>query len=123
MGELGLWYRLSRLAFVGGSLVPHGGQNPLEAAILGCAVVTGSEVVNFQETVERLREAGGILLVEDTDGLARAVGGLLADPSRRALQAERALAAAEAQAGALPGIADALEPLFEEAERRRAARG
>ncbi|MEX0758091.1 MAG: 3-deoxy-D-manno-octulosonic acid transferase, partial [Tistlia sp.] len=86
---------------------------------LGCALVTGRQVENFQETVERLEAAGAILLVENTDGLAAAIGGLLADPSRRAAQAERGLAAAEAQAGVLAGIADALDPLFAEAEKRR----
>src|SRR5690606_18825986 len=96
MGELGLWYRLSPLAFVGGSLVAHGGQNPLEAVKLGCAVVTGRQVVNFQETVDRLEAVGGILLVDDTEGLASAIGGLLSDPHRRAAQAEQASAAAEA---------------------------
>ena len=42
MGELGLFFRLADAAFIGGSLIPHGGQNPLEAALLGCAIVHGS---------------------------------------------------------------------------------
>lgn len=122
MGELGLWYRLAPLAFVGGSLVPHGGQNPIEAARLGCAVVTGWQMMNFLETVERLQAAGAIQLVDNTDRLAAVVGGLLADPSRRAVQAERGLAAAEAQAGALAAIVEALDPLFAEADERLSLR-
>lgn len=118
MGELGLLYRLAPLAFIGGSLVPIGGHNPLEAAKLDCAVVSGRHVGSFQETVDSLEAAGGLLLVEDTDALAAAVGGLLADPHRRAHQAEEALKVAERQAAALADIVDALDPLFAEAERR-----
>ncbi len=119
MGELGLWYRLAPLAFLGGSLVPIGGHNPLEPAKLGCAVVSGRQTENFQETVDSLVAAGGLQLVDDTDGLAAAVGQLLAEPTRRVAQSDRALAVADTQAAALTRIVDSLDPLFAEAEADR----
>jgi 3-deoxy-D-manno-octulosonic-acid transferase len=57
-GEMGLWYRLARIAFVGGSLVPVGGHNPFEPLALGCAVMHGPEVANFSEAYETLDHLG-----------------------------------------------------------------
>jgi len=51
MGELGLFYRVSPLALIGGSFIDHGGQNPIEAVQLGCAVITGPSMFNFAEVV------------------------------------------------------------------------
>ncbi len=70
LGELGLFYRLARLAFVGGSLVPHGGQNPLEPARLGCAIMLGPHCWNFADPVGRLLAADAALPVADAATLA-----------------------------------------------------
>ena len=51
IGELGLFYRVSPLALIGGSFIDHGGQNPIEAVQLGCAVITGPSMFNFAEVV------------------------------------------------------------------------
>jgi 3-deoxy-D-manno-octulosonic-acid transferase len=59
IGELGLFYRLAPLAFVGGSLVPHGGQNPLEAARLSRAVMAGPHTENFASAYEAIFAAQG----------------------------------------------------------------
>ena len=59
MGELGLFYRLSGIVFMGGSLVEHGGQNPIEAVKLGAAVVHGPHVFNFSDVYEALDDADG----------------------------------------------------------------
>jgi 3-deoxy-D-manno-octulosonic-acid transferase len=84
LGELGLWYRLSPIAFVGRSLVPPGGgQNPLEPARLGCAIAVGPYTGNFPEPVALLREAGALVEVADAAGLANFVTAMLADPERR----------------------------------------
>ena len=57
LGELGLWYRLAPIAFVGRSLVPPGGgQNPLEPARLGCAIAVGPHTGNFADHVAMLRD-------------------------------------------------------------------
>lgn len=83
MGELGSWYRLSRCALIGKSLVPPGGgQNPLEAARLGCAVAIGPHTGNFADAVQVLSEAGALTSVKDASSIAEWVGGLLNDPER-----------------------------------------
>jgi len=93
LGELGLWYRVTPIAFVGRSLVPPGGgQNPLEPARLGCAIAVGPYTGNFQEPVALLREAGGLEEVTDAAALAGFVTTVLADPGRRRDMACRAAA-------------------------------
>ena len=66
MGELGLFYRLVHFCFVGGSLIRHGGQNPLEPAKLGCAVLTGPHTFNFTPAYEALLAAQGVGRVNST---------------------------------------------------------
>jgi len=79
LGELGLWYRLSPLAAMGGSLIPHGGQNPMEPARLGIAVVFGPHMFNFAELSADLVTRGAALQVPDAQGMASALSDLLGD--------------------------------------------
>lgn len=102
MGELGLFYRLSPLAVMGGSLVPHGGQNPLEPARLGCALVTGPHMSNFAEVMDNLRQGAAVTEVADEAALVAVLGGLLSDGAR--LAAFGASAASVATAG--DGVVD-----------------
>lgn len=83
MGELGLFYRLAPVVCMGGSFVPHGGQNPVEPAQLGCAVLYGPHMWNFDEITRQLEGAGGALPLADAAALAEAVGRLLADDEAR----------------------------------------
>lgn len=80
LGELGLFYRLCDIVFIGGSLVPHGGQNPLEAARLRCAVLTGPHTHNFADMVEDMQNAGALLRVGNAAQLADTVGKLITHP-------------------------------------------
>jgi 3-deoxy-D-manno-octulosonic-acid transferase len=94
MGELGLWYRLAGIAFVGRSLLaPGGGQNPLEPARLGCAIAVGPFTGNFTDHAALLRAAGGLTDVADAAGLARFVAAMLDDPEQRRRLGEQAAAA------------------------------
>ena len=109
IGELGLWYRLAHVAFVGRSLLPPGGgQNPLEPARLRCPVVVGPHTGNFTDPVARLRDADAITEVVDAAGLAAAVGGLLHDEAGRRARAERAFEAVQLYAGLPAYTAEAL---------------
>lgn len=83
LGELGLWYRLSPVVMMGGSLVPVGGHNPLEPARLGCAVLFGPQMFNFSEARAGLLAESGALQVQDVPGIAEAVSALLQDTTRR----------------------------------------
>ena len=82
MGELGLFYRLSPIVFMGGSLVEHGGQNPIEAVKLGASVVHGPHVFNFTDVYEALDHAGGARRADSQEALVKQLGQLLADPER-----------------------------------------
>ena len=114
LGELGLLYRLAPVAFIGKSLVPPGGgQNPLEAARLGCPVLFGPHMANFAEPGGRLLRAGGARQVADARELAAAVAELLERPATRAAMAERARAATSAEADVLGATLAALAPLLE----------
>ncbi len=90
LGEMGVLYRLAPVVCVGGSLVPHGGQNPIEPAQLGCALLFGPYMGNFAEVAAELVDAGAAWSVRDGAGLADAVGRLLDDPDRRRRLAEAA---------------------------------
>ncbi len=97
LGELGLWYRLGSVAFIGRSLIPPGGgQNPLEPARLGCAIATGLYVDNFTDHVALLRAAGALEVTEDVPALIRFADAMLADPEARREMGERAREAVKA---------------------------
>jgi 3-deoxy-D-manno-octulosonic-acid transferase len=99
LGELGLWYRLAPIAFVGRSLVsPGGGQNPLEPARLGCAIAVGPYTANFADHVALLRQVGGLVEVADAAALAGFVSRMLNDPALCVQLGERAAASARRHA-------------------------
>jgi 3-deoxy-D-manno-octulosonic-acid transferase len=104
MGELGLFYRLTGIAFIGGSLVAKGGHNPFEAARLGCAVLHGPDMSNCAAMAAALAAAGAAETVSDAAALTQAASSLLADQQ---LRAERAAAAGRVAAAAL-GVLDAV---------------
>ena len=110
MGELGLIYRLSPLVFMGGSLVRHGGQNPIEPAKLGAAILHGPHVWNFVEIYAALDEAGGAAQVDQVEQLAARAGAWLRDDAARARAAAVARATVENLSGALERTLAALEP-------------
>lgn len=70
MGEMGMYYAMADLAFVGGSLVPIGGHNLLEPAALGVPSLTGPHFFNFKEIVMLLQKADALTLVKNADDLA-----------------------------------------------------
>jgi len=110
MGELGLFYRLSPIVFVGGSLVQHGGQNPIEAVKLGASIVHGPHVFNFADVYEALDGAGGAKLAATQEALVKQLGQLLADPAARNLVVAAAERVVSQLGGALDRTLAALEP-------------
>jgi 3-deoxy-D-manno-octulosonic-acid transferase len=110
MGELGLFYRFAPIVFMGGSLIPHGGQNPIEAIKLGASIVHGLHVFNFADVYEALDKAGGARQADTRESLVKQLGQLLADPKAR----ELCLTASERVVGELGGALErtltALEP-------------
>lgn len=112
LGEMGLFYRAAPVAFLGGSLIRHGGQNPIEPAKLGAAVLHGPHVHNFAAVYAALHEAHGAREVSDAESLAEAAFALLTDKPERLRQREAAAQAVSALGGALDRTLAALEPYF-----------
>lgn len=123
IGELGLFYRLADVAFIGKSLVPLGGQNPLEAARLGRAVLFGPHMGNFRDIAARMVACGGAEEVADEAGLVAVLGRLLTDADARCARGAAALAFATAEAEVLDRIVETLAPFLDalpQAEDRHA---
>jgi 3-deoxy-D-manno-octulosonic-acid transferase len=121
MGELGLLYRLAPVVFVGGSLIPHGGQNPIEAAKLGAAVVHGPNVWNFAEIYEALGAAHGAEAVNDSDRLTAALAALMGQPALRDRVAHAGKITVESLSGALARTLQALDPYLMQLQLRQRA--
>jgi 3-deoxy-D-manno-octulosonic-acid transferase len=109
IGELGLFYALAPVAFVGGSLADRGGQNPVEPIKLGGAVLTGPNWQNFRDSYSELLKVGGCQEVTDAPSLAAAALALLEDGGARQAMTERASRAIAAMSGALPRTLTELE--------------
>jgi 3-deoxy-D-manno-octulosonic-acid transferase len=114
LGELGLIYRLARIVFMGGSLVSHGGQNPIEAIKLGAAVLHGPHVSNFAEIYSVLDAAGGAEQVTDSGKLAVRIGAWLKDAEARQAVADNASKSMDTLTGALERTIAALDPYLME---------
>lgn len=111
IGDLESFYGAADLAFVGGSLRPHGGHNVLEAARWGLPIITGRHTSNFRKVVQLLEEAGALVVVSDGKGLAAAVAALLADPALRRARGAGAKQVVERHRGALGKAMGLLETL------------
>lgn len=100
MGEMAAYYALADLAFIGGSLLPLGGQNLIEAAACGCPVVVGPHTFNFLQATEDALVAGAARRVPDAPALGEVVAGLLSDPAALAGMRIAATEFAQAHQGA-----------------------
>ena len=110
IGEMGLYLRLTEIAFVGRSLTAEGGQNPIEPASLGAAVLAGENVQNFREAYRNLVAHGAAKLVKDKETLAGSVNYLLNNPQARRQMIASAQAALDNMGGALSRTLVHLEP-------------
>ena len=113
LGELGLWFRIAEIVFVGKTLVAKGGHNPLEPAKLNCAVLYGPHSDNFSKIAEEMTAAGALRRVADADELAEAVGELLDDQNACDRLAEAGMVYANAQKQVLEKVIEDLAPLVE----------
>jgi 3-deoxy-D-manno-octulosonic-acid transferase len=110
VGELGLVYRVAPIVFMGGSLIPHGGQNPIEPAKFGAAILHGPHVSNFAEIYAALDEARGAEMVPDAGRLTVRIGAWLKDTEERARVAAASKKTVDLLGGALERTLAALEP-------------
>ncbi|MCV0395372.1 MAG: lipid IV(A) 3-deoxy-D-manno-octulosonic acid transferase [Rhizobiaceae bacterium] len=110
IGEMGLYLRLTEIAFVGKSLAGEGGQNPIEPAMLGTAVLSGKHVQNFREAYRDLVSKGAARFVTDRDMLAGAVNFLLNNADRRHAMIMAGSEVVADMRGALKATLRSLEP-------------
>lgn len=113
LGELGLIYRLGGVVLIGGSLVPKGGQNLLEPARLGPALIAGPHTENFAALAERLESGGALLRASGAEELAARVAELLSDPAKRDRVAAAAEGCSRQEAAVLDRTLEALAPLLD----------
>ena len=106
IGELGIWYGISPIVFIGGSLVPHGGQNFMEPSRLRDAVIVGPYMHNFTEAMQRAQKANAIIQSNDAEEVINTVSQLL--DNNDLLEAKRSLAYnwATSEAKVLDGIVE-----------------
>jgi 3-deoxy-D-manno-octulosonic-acid transferase len=113
MGELGLFYRLSPIALIGGSLVAHGGQNPLEAARLNSAIILGPHMENFSVICSDLQENNAAIQIHHDSELPVILERLLTDKHAVEQFAQHALAYTKSKPGMLTHIMNGLQPYLE----------
>ena len=114
VGELGMLYAAADVAFVGGSLVPIGGHNLLEAAALGVPVLTGPHNANSKDVARLMIDQGAAIQVSDSESLTRTVRNLLADPGERRRIGDMGCNLVAANRGSVARLAQLIEPLLPE---------
>lgn len=112
MGELGAYYAAADVAFIGGSLLPLGGQNLIEACAVGVPVLIGPHVFNFTQATADAVAAGAALQVEDPLDLAHVLDALFADHARRVAMGAAGAAFAARHRGATARSVDVLAALL-----------
>ncbi|MCY4181201.1 MAG: 3-deoxy-D-manno-octulosonic acid transferase, partial [Litoreibacter sp.] len=118
MGEMGLWYRLAPVTFLGGSLAEIGGHNPYEPAALGSAILHGPHVESAQDIFNRLDEAAGARLVRNATELGEQVVHLL-EPDKAAQLAHAAWEVTSSGANATERAFEFLADLIDKVEMRK----
>ena len=113
LGELGVFFRLVDIVFIGGSLVAKGGHNPFEAARLGGVVLHGPDMTNCAAMAQALDAAGAALPVSDAESLAAAVSRLLGDPAECAARGKVAARVAAAGEDVLAAVLAHLAPFLD----------
>ncbi|MCO5062939.1 MAG: lipid IV(A) 3-deoxy-D-manno-octulosonic acid transferase [Rhizobiaceae bacterium] len=113
IGEMGTYLKLAEIAFVGRSLTAEGGQNPLEPAMLGLAVLSGQNVQNFREAYQRLIDNGAAKIVRDGQMLAKAVNHLLRNDEARHKMMVAGIATVDEMRGTLDRTLKVLDPFIQ----------
>lgn len=112
IGEMGLWYDLAKIVFIGGSLIPHGGQNFIEPSRMRDAVLVGPHMHNFTDAMNRAKKADAIMQVSDTAEMEELVTSLFENDSLLEAKASLAYNWATSEAKVLDGIMDKIKAYF-----------
>jgi 3-deoxy-D-manno-octulosonic-acid transferase len=121
LGELQTFYAAADVAFVGGTLVPVGGHNLLEPAVLGLPILAGTHTHNAPQVARLLADCGALTIVRDGHELGMQVSGFFDDPPRAAAAGRRGRSAVEASRGAVSRLVELIEPQLRSADEPPAA--
>lgn len=113
MGEMMALFSVADIAFVGGSLVPVGGHNPLEPGALGKPILMGPELFNFEAICQQLEVAGGLTIVQNSAQLAECLNTLFCEPVSAKEMGQKALSEVEAGKGAVKRVVEHISPLLD----------
>ena len=116
IGELGLFYRIAPVALIAGSMVPIGGHNPIEAALLDCAVIHGPHVTNFKDMYEAFDACGGATKIQTPADLTLQLIELLSNEEARTQMIAAAHSEIERHAGAVERTLNDLRPMVPRAD-------
>ena len=106
IGEMGIWYDIAKIVFIGGSLIPHGGQNFIEPSRVRDAVIVGPHMHNFTDAMNRAKKADAVMQVTDTLELEELLSQLLSNKELLEAKASLAYNWANSEAKVLDGIMD-----------------
>lgn len=118
MGELGLFYRLCPVVYIGKTLVKGGGQNPIEPAQLKCALIFGPDMTNFTAIAEKLTAGQGAVTIQNEDDLGSTIHMLLTDKKTQTKMAKSAEKIATSEAHVLDRILDKLSPFLNDLDTK-----
>jgi 3-deoxy-D-manno-octulosonic-acid transferase len=119
IGELAYLYQIADVVFIGGSLVPWGGHNVIEAANFGKAILFGPYMQNFRDVAGAFLAAGAAVQVSSADDLALRMRELLKDPEKRGALGAKAQDVIRANRGALERTLRAIQPYYDELKAPR----
>jgi 3-deoxy-D-manno-octulosonic-acid transferase len=112
IGQLMQFYGTADLAFIGGSIIPHGGHNPIEPAAWGMPILAGPHLFNFAHVSQLLQSAGAMQLVNKTEELAEDVRYYIEYPSQREVAAQAGRTVVTSNQGALQRLLALIDPLL-----------
>mgnify|MGYP001349810896 FL=1 len=112
IGQLMKVYGTADLAFIGGSIIPHGGHNPIEPAAWGMPILAGPHFFNFIHISQLLQNAGALQLVNKTEELAQDVRYYIEYPSQREVAAQAGRQVVASNQGALQRLLVLIDPLL-----------
>lgn len=106
MGEMFMWFALADIVFMGGSLVETGGHNPLEPAVLGKPIITGSHIHNFEDVYQSLKKHDAVIEVNGVDNLVEVMSDLLTDENKRESLADKVQWVMSSESGVTQRLVD-----------------
>lgn len=112
IGEMGVWYDVAKIVFIGGSLIPHGGQNFIEPSRVRDAVIVGPHMHNFSDAMSRAKKADAIMQVSDTLELQEMLTQLLENETLLEAKCSLAYNWATSETKVLDGIMDKIKVYF-----------